>query len=95
MVLVDAGAPPATPAGLLGGTGRLVDWGALAAQAPMGLPLALAGGLNPENVAAAIRAAGVEAVDTASGVEEAPGRKNPALMKAFTDAARAALGPSS
>jgi len=95
MVLVDAGAPPAAPAGLLGGTGRLVDWGALAAQAPLGLPLALAGGLNPENVAAAIRAAGVAAVDTASGVEEAPGRKNPALMKAFADAARAALGPSS
>lgn len=91
MVIVDAGAAAGTPAGLLGGTGRLVDWGVLAAQAPLGPPVALAGGLTPENVARAIRAARVRAVDTASGVEESPGRKNPARMRAFVAAARAAL----
>jgi phosphoribosylanthranilate isomerase len=92
MLIVDAGVPAATAAGLLGGTGHIVDWEALAREEPLGLPFALAGGLTPGNVAAAVRAARCRAVDTASGVEAAPGRKDPALVKAFVAAARDALG---
>lgn len=94
MVIVDAGVAAATVAGQLGGTGHLVDWEAFAREAPLGVPAALAGGLSPANVAAAIRATGVPAVDTASGVESAPGRKDPDLVRAFVAAARAALGQS-
>lgn len=94
MVIVDAGVAAATVAGQLGGTGHLVDWEAFAREAPLGVPAALAGGLLPANVAAAIRATGVPAVDTASGVESAPGRKDPDLVRAFVAAARAALGQS-
>jgi len=91
MVIIDAGAPADAAAGQLGGTGRVVNWEVLAAQPPLGLPLALAGGLTPANVARAIRATGVAAVDTASGVESAPGRKDRALLEAFVAAARRAL----
>jgi phosphoribosylanthranilate isomerase len=93
MLIVDAGVTAGTAAGLLGGTGHLVDWEALAREEPLGLPFALAGGLAPGNVAAAIRAARCQAVDTASGVEAAPGRKDPGLVKAFVAAARDALSP--
>lgn len=92
MLIVDAGVPAGTAAGRLGGTGHTVDWEALAREEPLGLPVALAGGLTPANVAAAVRLAGAEAVDTASGVETAPGRKDAALMRAFVAAARSALG---
>jgi len=92
MLIVDAGVPAGTAAGLLGGTGHTVDWNMLAREEALGLPFALAGGLTPGNVAAAVRAAGCEAVDTASGVEAAPGRKDAALVQAFVAAARAALG---
>jgi phosphoribosylanthranilate isomerase len=50
--------------------------------------VALAGGLTAENVAAAIRATGVVAVDVASGVESAPGRKDLEKVRAFVAAAR-------
>jgi phosphoribosylanthranilate isomerase len=89
--LVDAGGRDASGAAL-GGTGRVVDWGALAAAEPLVEPVVLAGGLTPDNVAEAIRATGVAAVDTASGVESAPGVKDPAKMRQFVAAARAALG---
>jgi phosphoribosylanthranilate isomerase len=92
MLIVDAGAAKGTPPGRLGGTGHLVDWEALAREPPLGAPVALAGGLSPANVAAAIRATGAAAVDTASGVEAAPGRKDRELMRAFVAAAREALG---
>jgi phosphoribosylanthranilate isomerase len=92
MLIVDAAAAPSTTAGSLGGTGSRVDWQALAREEPPGIPLALAGGLTPGNVAAAIEATGVLAVDAASGVETAPGRKDPGLVRAFVAAARAALG---
>jgi phosphoribosylanthranilate isomerase len=92
MLIVDAAAAPSTTAGSLGGTGSRVDWQALAREEPLGIPLALAGGLTPGNVAAAIEATGVLAVDAASGVETAPGRKDPGLVRAFVAAARAALG---
>ncbi len=51
----------------------------------------LAGGLTPANVAYAIRAAQPAAVDTASGVEFSPGKKDPAAVAAFVQAARAAF----
>ena len=46
----------------------------------------LSGGLDPENVAEAIRISGAPAVDVSSGVESAPGRKDPALIKGFLEA---------
>jgi len=92
MLIVDAGTAAGTAAGRLGGTGRLVDWDALAREPSLNLPTALAGGLSPENVAAAIQATGVVAVDTASGVESSPGHKDAGRMLAFVAAARRALG---
>ena len=92
MLIVDAGVPAGTAPGRLGGTGHIVDWEALAREEPFGRPVALAGGLTPANVARAVDTARAEAVDTASGVEAAPGRKDAALMRAFVAAARTALG---
>jgi len=93
-VIIDAAVPRGTEAGHLGGTGATVDWAALATARPLGPPTALAGGLTPENVARAIRASRATAVDTASGVEAGPGRKDPEKVRAFVAAARAALVPT-
>ena len=72
-----------------GGNAVAFDWSVLAGwTAPC--PWLLAGGLTPDNVAAAIRATGAPAVDVSSGVERAPGVKDPALIRAFIAAARAA-----
>lgn len=90
--LVDAAAARGTEAGRLGGTGARVDWQALAAAPSLGVPLVLAGGLTPANVAEAIAITGVLAVDTASGVESSPGVKDPAKLQAFVAACRKALG---
>jgi phosphoribosylanthranilate isomerase len=60
-------------AGEAGGTGKTFDWDAFPAD--MDRPLILAGGLNPENIAAAIAAVRPYAVDLSSGVESAPGIK--------------------
>ncbi|RLS81172.1 MAG: phosphoribosylanthranilate isomerase [Planctomycetota bacterium] len=90
MALVDAAPAPGAAAGSLGGTGAVVDWQAFMAAGPLDLPVALAGGLAPENVATAIRATGVAAVDVASGVESAPGRKDPEKVRAFVAAAHGA-----
>jgi phosphoribosylanthranilate isomerase len=92
LALVDARVSTATAAGRLGGTGARVDWPAFAAAQPLEEPVALAGGLGPDTVAEAIRATGVRAVDTASGVESAPGRKDAGRVLAFVAAARSALG---
>ena len=62
--------------GQKGGTGESFDW-SLARQAQEYGPVVLAGGLKPENVAAAIREASPLAVDVASGVEASPGKKDP------------------
>jgi phosphoribosylanthranilate isomerase len=80
--------------GTYGGTGRVVDWTLvpkLAEHFP-DLPLVLAGGLTPQNVSAAIQQAQPWAVDTASGVESAPGVKDIGLVAQFVAQAREALG---
>lgn len=76
-----------------GGTGDTADWQAIKTgqSAWGGLPLVLAGGLKPENVAAAIECVRPAAVDTASGVEISPGRKSAERMHAFVLAAREAF----
>lgn len=74
-----------------GGAGVTFDW-ALAALARTRYParrFVLAGGLTPDNVGAAIAATAPWAVDVASGVEHAPGRKDPAKVRAFVSAVRA------
>jgi phosphoribosylanthranilate isomerase len=75
----------------IGGTGRSFDW-RLARQGRKYGFIFLAGGLTPENVAQAIRAAGPFAVDVASGVESAPGKKDRSKLRAFCDAVRSAAG---
>jgi phosphoribosylanthranilate isomerase len=74
---------------LWGGTGETFDWDLLAGR-HSDVPSILAGGLRPDNVAAAIEVARPFAVDVASGVEAVPGRKDHELLASFFDAARAA-----
>ena len=69
-------------AGIPGGTGKPFDWG-FVKQYERSVPLVLAGGLTPGNVAEAIAATQPFAVDTASGTEAEPGRKDPDLLGAF------------
>ena len=83
-VLVDARVP-----GKLGGTGKTLPW-ELLADYNRRVPLILAGGLTPENVAEAIRIVRPYAVDVASGVESSPGHKDPEKMKRFIESAREA-----
>jgi phosphoribosylanthranilate isomerase len=84
MVLVDAKAPRGAP--LPGGNGLAFDWRLIAGRR-WPVPWLLAGGLTPENVAEAIRLTGARQVDVSSGVEAAPGVKDPALIAAFIRAA--------
>lgn len=80
--------------GQLGGTGVALDWSALAAQMRRwradnpDVALVLAGGLHPGNVQEAITLLGPDVVDVSSGVELAPGIKDPERMRAFVDAVR-------
>ena len=74
--------------GKLGGSGKTFDWPLVAGLARE-RKLTLAGGLTAENVGEAIRAVGPYCVDVASGVESAPGVKDPAKVAAFIEAARA------
>jgi phosphoribosylanthranilate isomerase len=78
--------------GAYGGTGITADWSA-AAELAKHYPLLLAGGLSPENVAAAIRRVRPWGVDVASGVESSPGVKDPVKMRAFVNAVRRAKSP--
>ena len=80
--------------GKYGGSGELAKW-SLAKEYTREIthpPLVLAGGLTQENVAEAIRVVHPAAVDTASGVESSPGKKDPAAVEAFVRAARQAFG---
>lgn len=86
LVLFDA----KTPGGALpGGMGLSFDW-SLVANWNGPLPWGLAGGLTPDNVADAVRLTGAPLVDTSSGVESAPGVKDPARIAKFCSAARRA-----
>ena len=71
--------------GMYGGSGVTADWSA-AAELAKKYPLLLAGGLNPENVADAVRQVKPWGVDVASGVESGAGEKDPNKMKAFVQA---------
>ena len=79
--------------GVYGGTGRVADWATVARYPACDWhpPLVLAGGLTPDNVAEAIRAVRPAAVDTASGVESRPGRKDETLVVRFVRQARDAF----
>ncbi len=74
----------------LGGTGAKFNWDLAAAAQRLGRPIFLAGGLTPENVGDAIRHVHPYAVDVSSGVESAPGKKDPAKMRAFVQSAKSA-----
>jgi phosphoribosylanthranilate isomerase len=75
--------------GTSGGTGKAFDWHTITAR-PGWAFLMLAGGLDPANVADAIRLVHPYAVDVSSGVEDAPGIKNPLKIRSFVAAVRAA-----
>jgi phosphoribosylanthranilate isomerase len=92
LILFDAKPPPG-PAGLPGGNGLAFDW-RLVAGLDLPRPFMLSGGLDPANVGEAIRLTGIRGVDVSSGVESAPGQKDPDRIAAFTRAARAAFGQS-
>ena len=88
LILVDAPSP---------GSGKVFNWD-LAAEAPDGMRVILAGGLTPENVAEAVGVVEPWGVDVSTGVESTPGRKDAMKVKRFIDNARAAaplpyLGP--
>ena len=76
-----------TPSRGYGGSGEPFDW-SLAEGVSEVAPVILAGGLTPENVAAAVRAVRPYAVDVASGVESSPGVKDMARMSRFFAAVR-------
>jgi phosphoribosylanthranilate isomerase len=78
-------------AGMRGGTGRTWDWSLVAGRRSK-VPLILSGGLNPENVAAGLAAVHPFAVDVSSGVEAAPGVKDPDKLRALFAAASAHAG---
>jgi phosphoribosylanthranilate isomerase len=71
-----------------GGTGAKFNWDLAVAAQKFGRPIFLAGGLTPENVAAAIAQARPFGVDVSSGVESAPGKKDAAKVRAFIQAAK-------
>ncbi|TVR48875.1 MAG: phosphoribosylanthranilate isomerase [Puniceicoccaceae bacterium] len=77
-------------AGEYGGSGKTGNWEGFArlSREHSGTRWVLAGGLHPENLRSALAASGARCVDVASGVEAAPGRKDPALLEAFFAAAR-------
>jgi phosphoribosylanthranilate isomerase len=86
-LMFDAKAPAG--ADLPGGNGAAFDWSALAGRS-FGAPWFLAGGLGANNVATAVRTSGAPIVDVSSGVEHAPGYKDPRLISAFLEALRRA-----
>jgi phosphoribosylanthranilate isomerase len=87
MPLFDAKAPEALHGALPGGNGLSFDWTLLGGRAGTG-PFMLSGGLNAGNVGEAIRVTGAPIVDVSSGVERAPGAKDPELIRKFIEAVR-------
>ena len=88
MLLFDAKEPKSMKNALPGGNGLAFDW-ELLAGAQVKSPWMLAGGLNAENIADAVRISGAKIVDTSSGVEFEPGHKDPAAIEAFLAAVAA------
>ena len=87
-LLIDA--KPPNGAALPGGNGRPFDW-SLTREFRPSVPWLLSGGLDPDTVEAAITLSGARGVDVSSGVESAPGVKDPAKIRAFVAAARRAF----
>jgi phosphoribosylanthranilate isomerase len=73
-----------------GGTGAAFNWDLAVEAQRLGRPIFLAGGLTPENVGEAVRRVRPYGVDVSSGVEAAPGKKDPSRVEAFVRAAKAA-----
>jgi phosphoribosylanthranilate isomerase len=88
MILFDAKAPPEMIEALPGGNALVFDWRLLAGYRGR-RPWLLSGGLTAGNLAEAVAVTGAAIVDVSSGVETAPGVKDPALIAAFIAAARA------
>lgn len=88
-ILLDA-KPPRTADALPGGNGIAFDWRLLNGL-DRKVSFMLSGGLDPDNVAEAIRLTKPQAVDVSSGVESEPGLKDPARIEAFIRAARTAF----
>lgn len=84
--LMFEGKPP-KDAELPGGAGRAFDWTLLSGRR-FQRPWFLAGGLDPWNLSEAVQQSGAPLVDVSSGVERGPGLKDPALIRAFLDAAK-------
>jgi phosphoribosylanthranilate isomerase len=87
-LLIDA--KPPKGAALPGGNGRPFEW-RLTREFRPSVPWLLSGGLDPDTVEAAITLSGARGVDVSSGVESAPGVKDPAKIRAFVAAARRAF----
>jgi phosphoribosylanthranilate isomerase len=87
-LLIDA--KPPKGAVLPGGNGRPFDW-SLTREFRPSIPWLLSGGLDPDTVGAAVALSGARGVDVSSGVESAPGVKDPARIRAFVAAARRAF----
>jgi phosphoribosylanthranilate isomerase len=91
MTVADAVVLDAKVSGRLGGTGTAFDWDGVARtldRQRVRARIVLAGGLNQDNVAQAVRIVAPDIVDVSSGVESAPGIKDHARMRAFGDAVR-------
>jgi len=86
----DAWLLDAYSAGKLGGTGAIFNWDLALEAKKSGKPIFLAGGLTPKNVAEAVRQVLPFGVDVSSGVESSPGKKDPAKVRTFVTAAKAA-----
>jgi phosphoribosylanthranilate isomerase len=74
-----------------GGTGAKFNWDLVGSAQQFRTPVILAGGLTPENIAEAVRQTTPYAVDVSSGVEISPGKKDPVKVRAFIQAANAAV----
>ena len=89
LILYDAKAPETLVNALPGGNGIAFDWNLLGSSR-QSEGFILSGGLNPGNVARAIRVTGAPIVDVSSGVESAPGKKDLTLIRKFIEAAKSA-----